>query len=60
MIIEDETLLRPNETEEMYGDNSKDNDILDWDYDYSFFKVLDLLIEEPIAKETILRDIIYV
>jgi GDPmannose 4,6-dehydratase len=48
LIIEDKSLLRPNEIEDIYGDNTKAKEILDWDYDYSFFKILDLLIDEEI------------
>jgi GDPmannose 4,6-dehydratase len=48
LIIEDKTLFRPNEIFEIYGDNSKAKEILDWDYNLSFFEVLDILIEEEI------------
>ncbi|MBU1217145.1 GDP-mannose 4,6-dehydratase [bacterium] len=48
LIVEDKSLLRPNEIEDIYGDNTKAKEILDWDYDYSFFKILDLLIDEEI------------
>ncbi len=46
LIIEDDTLFRPNEIEDIYGDNSKAQQILDWDYNYSFFEILDILIDE--------------
>ncbi|MCW8895347.1 GDP-mannose 4,6-dehydratase [Sulfurimonas sp.] len=46
LIIEDEKLFRPNEIEEIYGDNSKAKNILGWEYDMSFFDILDILIEE--------------
>jgi len=48
LILEDKNLFRPNEIEEIYGDNSKAKNNLAWDYDYSFFDVLDLLVEEEI------------
>lgn len=46
LIVEDEKLFRPNEIKEIYGDNSKAKNILGWEYDMSFFDVLDILIEE--------------
>lgn len=46
LIIIDEKLFRPNEIDEIYGDNSKSKEILKWDYALSFFNVLDLLIAE--------------
>jgi len=48
LIREDESLFRPNEIEDIYGDNSKAKKVLDWDYGYSFFDVLDMLIDEEI------------
>ena len=48
LIIVDKSLFRPNEIEEVYGDNSKAQKVLNWDYKYSFFDVLDILIEEEI------------
>lgn len=48
LILEDPNLFRPNEIEEIYGDNAKAKKNLAWDYDYSFFDVLDLLLEEEI------------
>ena len=44
-LIEDASLFRPNEIKNTYGDNSYAKDTLDWNYDLSFFDVLDLLIE---------------
>ena len=51
LIVEDKNLFRPNEIEEIYGDNSKAKDVLLWEYDFSFFDVLDILIEEEIKNE---------
>jgi GDPmannose 4,6-dehydratase len=48
LIIEDRKLFRPNEIVEIYGDNSKAKKILDWNYNFSFFDVLDELINEEI------------
>lgn len=52
LIVIDETLFRPNEIEEIYGDNSKAKEVLNWDYDYSFFDILDILIEEEMNART--------
>lgn len=46
LIVENQELFRPNEIEEIYGDNAKAKKILNWEYDLSFFDVLDMLIEE--------------
>lgn len=51
LIIEDKSFFRPNEIEEIYGDNSKARKILNWDYQYSFFEVLDILIDEEMKYE---------
>lgn len=45
-LIEDYTLFRPTEIENIFGDNSKAKSILNWKYDKSFFNVLDILINE--------------
>jgi GDPmannose 4,6-dehydratase len=42
------SLLRPNEILDTYGDNAKAKKELNWDYNYSFYQVLDLLLEEEI------------
>lgn len=51
LIIEDKKLFRPNEIEEIYGDNSKAKEDLCWQYDYSFFDVLDILIDEEMNSQ---------
>lgn len=48
LIIENKDLFRPNEIEDIYGDNSKAKTVLNWDYDLSFFDVLDLLLGEEL------------
>ena len=45
-IVVDENLFRPNEIKDIYGDSRKAKKKLNWEYDMSFFDVLDLLIEE--------------
>jgi len=45
-LVEDPKLFRPTEMNDMYGDNSKAKSVLGWDYNQSFFSVLDILIEE--------------
>ncbi|PKP48058.1 MAG: GDP-mannose 4,6-dehydratase [Bacteroidetes bacterium HGW-Bacteroidetes-1] len=46
LIVENKDFFRPNEIEEIYGDNLKAKEYLNWQYDYSFFDVLDILIDE--------------
>jgi GDPmannose 4,6-dehydratase len=48
LIIEDKKFFRPNEIVEIYGDNSKAKEILEWNYNLSFYDVLDELISEEI------------
>ncbi|WP_025763227.1 GDP-mannose 4,6-dehydratase [Dyadobacter tibetensis] len=45
-IVEDPTLFRPTDIEDIYGSNVKANEVLNWSYDHHFFEILDLLIEE--------------
>jgi len=45
-LVEDRDLFRPTDIEDIYGDNTKAKMALNWDYDKSFFDVLQLLIEE--------------
>lgn len=40
---------RPNEIQNIYGDNAKAKRELNWKYDYNFHQVLDLLIAEELA-----------
>jgi GDPmannose 4,6-dehydratase len=41
-----QSLYRPTDIEDMYGNNDKAKKILGWDYNLSFYEVLDILIEE--------------
>ncbi len=41
-------LFRPTEILDNYGDNSKAREILNWQYDLSFYEVLDEMIEEEL------------
>jgi len=45
-LIEDPALFRPTDIQDMYGDNTKAKTLLNWEYNKSFFDVLQLLIEE--------------
>jgi GDPmannose 4,6-dehydratase len=45
-IVVDPSLYRPTDIDNIYGDNSKVKATLGWEYNTSFFDVLDLLIEE--------------
>lgn len=40
------TLYRPNEIVDIYGDSSKAKRVLSWEYDLSFYHVIDLLLKE--------------
>ncbi|WP_286682928.1 GDP-mannose 4,6-dehydratase [Sulfurospirillum sp. MES] len=51
LIVEDKSLFRPNEIEEIYGDNTKAKIFLEWDYNDSFFEVLDRLINEEMRNQ---------
>lgn len=48
-LIEDPALFRPTEIVDIYGDNTKAKTMLNWEYDKSFFNVLDILIHEESA-----------
>jgi GDPmannose 4,6-dehydratase len=48
-LVEDPALFRPTDIQDMYGDNSKAKTILKWNYDKSFFEILDILIKEEEA-----------
>ena len=52
-IVEDRSLLRPNEIPDIYGDNSKAKKVLNWDYNMNFYKVLDILLEEELRNYSI-------
>lgn len=45
LIVQDKTLYRPAEIQDIYGDNSAIK-ALGWKYDYTFFEVLDILMDE--------------
>jgi GDPmannose 4,6-dehydratase len=44
----DESLFRPVDIKNIYGDNSKAKKTLGWSYELNFFQVLDLIIDEEI------------
>lgn len=48
LCIIDKDLYRPTDIEDIYGNNEKAKKELSWDYNYNFFEVLDILIEEEI------------
>ena len=50
-ITIDAKLYRPVEVLDIYGDNSKIKNNLNWNYDISFFDVLDILIAEEMAAQ---------
>lgn len=45
-IIVDKNLYRPTDIEDIYGDNTKAKEVLKWEYNFDFFSVLDILLEE--------------
>ena len=47
-IIVDKDLFRPSEIIDIYGDNSKAKSILKWEYDKTFYQVLDILISQEL------------
>ena len=47
-LIIDQSLYRPADIDDTYGDNSKARNILNWDYNMNFFEVLDILIDEEL------------
>ena len=47
-LVENRDLFRPTDIQDIYGDNTKSKTVLKWDYNKSFFDVLDVLIEEEI------------
>lgn len=47
-LVVDPQFYRPNDIEDIYGDSSKTKEELGWDYDMSFYDVLDILIDEEL------------
>lgn len=47
-IVVSEKLYRPTEIADIYGDNTKARKILGWNYDLSFYDVLEILVDEEI------------
>lgn len=47
-IVVNKAFLRPNEIVNIYGNTSKAKEQLNWNYEMSFFEVLDILIEDEI------------
>ncbi len=45
-IVINEEFFRPNEIKNIYGNSFKAKEILKWNYEMSFYRVLDILIEE--------------
>jgi GDPmannose 4,6-dehydratase len=49
-LIIDAELMRPTDIEDIYGDNTPAKAKLGWQYDFDFYQVLDILIEEELQK----------
>jgi len=47
-LVISEKLFRPTEIMNNYGDNRKAKEILGWKYDFTFFEVLDIILEEEL------------
>lgn len=47
-LVIDPKLYRPTDIIDIYGDNTKAKTLLSWNYDMSFFKVLDILIAQEL------------
>ena len=47
-VVVNQDLFRPNEIMDMYGDASKARKQLNWQYELSFFEVLDIILSESI------------
>lgn len=50
-LVIDESLFRPTEIANIYGNNEKARKTLKWNYDKSFYDVLKILIDEEIANK---------
>lgn len=48
LIKEDKNLMRPNDIYDIYGDNTIAIKKLKWNYNFSFYDILDMLIEEEL------------
>lgn len=53
-LVVAQEFYRPNEIEDMYGDNSITKAELQWDYEDSFYDVLDVLIQEELCAQSVL------
>ncbi|MDQ5767544.1 GDP-mannose 4,6-dehydratase [Thiothrix subterranea] len=56
LIIENQDFFRPNEINEIYGNNIKAKKKLDWQYNFSFFDVLDILVDEETRSLKLIHD----
>lgn len=50
-VVSNDNLIRPNEIHDIYGSASKARNTLNWNYDLSFFEVLDKIIDEEIKND---------
>ncbi len=51
LCVINKEFYRPADIEDIYGNNEKAKKELSWNYDYSFFDVLDILIEEELKNK---------
>jgi len=50
-VLIDKSLFRPTEIMDIYGDNQEAKSKLHWDYAYTFFDILDILVSEEIKNQ---------
>jgi len=53
LIISNKDFFRPNEIQDIYGDNTKAKKELNWENNISFYEVIDMLINEEIEFQNI-------
>lgn len=54
-IVVDEKLYRPTDIEDIFGDNTKAKQQLNWQYDMTIYEVIDLMLEEEERNKTYLN-----
>ena len=51
-LIISERLFRPTDIANNFGDNKKAKQVLGWEYSYTFYDVLDILLEEELENSS--------
>lgn len=55
-IIVDSNFYRPTDITDIYGDNTKAKKVLGWEYEFSFYEILDILIQEELDNKNVSYD----